>query len=249
MDRKIDYLHLVYIIIIFVVVLLAIWLSSPYIVCEESLAKFEFAATITSIILALISIFYTLFSGLNVSQNLGSMRESSKKIGDVSEKLETIQTSMQEDITHLTGIEMSLQTLLDKQTQTNSLLADLSKNNQILNDTNSNRNFVFDQTSIVGKCIIYACKLSKEHNKPFPANIIGNQAYVHGYVTALETCAPSHFRAQGKQNGLVEVWHFDNDFFKSITKEGISNEIQRNGLYVGMNQVLLNIEQFFAANN
>ena len=248
MERKIDYLHLVYIIIIFVVVLLAIWLASPYIVCEESLAKFEFAATITSIVLALVSIIYTLISGQSVSQNLGSMRDSSEKIGNVGEKLETIQTGLQEDIAHLTGIEQSIQTLLDKQNQTNNLLADLSKNNQIDNNITSNQTFVFEKTSIVGKCIIYACKLSKEHNKPFPANIIGNQAYVHGYITALETCAPSHFRAQGKQNGVVEVMHFDNDFFKSITKEGINNEIQTNGLYIGMNQVMSNIEQFFLTN-
>ena len=113
MDRKIDYLHLVYIIIIFVVVLLAIWLASPYIVCEESLTKFEFAATITSIVLALVSIIYTLISGQSVSQNLGSMRDSSEKIGNVGEKLETIQTGLQEDIAHLTGIEQSIQTLLD----------------------------------------------------------------------------------------------------------------------------------------
>ena len=80
MKKEVNTLHVIYLIIIFVIVLLAIWLCAPYVVCEESLLKFEFAATITSTILAVISITYTMSSSGSISQNLGSMRDSSDKI-------------------------------------------------------------------------------------------------------------------------------------------------------------------------
>ena len=245
MDRKIDYLHLVYIIIIFVIVLLAIWLVSPYVVCEESLVKFEFAATITSIVLAVVSIIFSISSSQGISQNLGSMRDASEKIGNVGDKLGTIQSGLQDDITRLTNIETNMQALLGEIQDAKGMIAHLGKNNQIDQMVVNGQQFVFSQTSIVGKCIIYACRLSFEQSKPFPASLIGNPSYVHGYITALETCAPSHFRASGRADGYITVSHFDDGFFELITKANINKEIKGNANYTEMNKVMQNISAFF----
>lgn len=249
MEGKVDKLHLVYTIIIFVIVLLAIWLASPYIVCEEVLTKFEFAATITSIVLAVVSIIYSMYSGQGVSQNLGSMRDASEKIGDVGNKLESIQEGLQDDIFKLTNMETNMQTMLSEIRAAKGMIANLGGNYRNDQTTTNDHEFVFEKTSIVGKCIIYACKLSKEQNKPFPANLVGNPSYLHGYITALETCAPSKFRVTGSPNGFIEVMHIDEGFFELITKQYINQEIRANRLFSDMEQVMHNIDTYFAKTN
>ena len=243
-EKTINYLHLVYIIIIFVIILLAIWLVAPYVVCEESLVKFEFAATITSIVLAVVSIIFSISSSQGISQNLGSMRDASDKIGNVGDKLETIRTNLTDDILHLSTIEQSMQDILHEVHDTKDMVQELGKNN-FNKDVKATEQFVFAQTSIVGKCIIYACRLSFEQSKPFPASLIGHPAYVHGYITALETCAPSHFRASGKADGNISVSRFDDSFFELITKANINKEIRGNANYTEMNKVMQNISAFF----
>lgn len=250
MERKVvDKLHLVYTIIIFVIVLLAIWLASPYIVCEEVLTKFEFAATITSIVLAVVSIIYSMYSGQGVSQNLGSMRDASEKIVNVGDNLESIQTSLQDDITKLTNMETNMQTMLSEIRATKGMIANLGGNYQNDQTTTSDPEFVFEKTSIVGKCIIYACKLSMDLRRPFPANLIGNPTYVHGYITALETCAPAKFRIIMDTNGYVSVLVFDKDLFKGITREKIESDISANKQFSGMEQVMHNIDIYFGKTN
>lgn len=243
-ERKINYLHLVYIIIIFVIILLAIWLVAPYVVCEESLVKFEFAATITSIVLAVVSIIFSISSSQGISQNLGSMRDASEKIESVGDKLGTIQSHLAEDILSLSKMEKSLQDILHEVHDTKDMVQEFGKNN-FNKDVKATEQFVFAQTSIVGKCIIYACRLSFEQSKPFPASLIGHPAYVHGYITALETCAPSHFRASGKADGNITVSRFDDRFFELITKANINKEIRGNANYTDMNKVMQNISAFF----
>lgn len=246
MDRKIDYLHLVYIIIIFVVVLLAIWLSSPYIVCEESLMKFEFAATITSIVLALVSIVYSMHSGQGISENLGSMRNASEKIGNVGDKLETIQTSLQTEITHLTNLEQKMQALHDKTDRTNQLINEIGLNNNITSTSGNEGNFDYENSSVSGLIIVYACSLAYKKGKTFPAALVGNPFYVHGYITALEISASKHFRALALPTGHIQVNLFNKNYFgKAAEADYIAEQIQRNPGYAQAQESLEKIKKFY----
>lgn len=245
-ERKINYLHLVYIIIIFVIILLAIWLVAPYVVCEESLMKFEFAATITSIVLALVSIVYSMNSGQGISENLGSMRNASEKIGNVGDKLETIQTSLQTEITHLTNLEQKMQTLHDKTDRTNQLINEMGQNKNITSTSGNEGKFDYENSSVIGLLIIYACFLAHENIKNFPAALIGNPFYVHGYVTALEISVSKHFRATGLQGIIIQVKHFDKNYFdKATDPEFILNYIQNNGDSAQAKDSLKKIKEFF----
>lgn len=248
--KTINYLHLVYIIIIFVIILFAIWFVSPYVVCEESLMKFEFAATITSIVLAVVSIVYSIYSGQGISHNLGTMRATSDQIGNVGNEFEAIRNKLNDEINRLNGIENNMRDVLTEIRNTKGLIKEL-KDNHIINNgsTNqSNEEFVFSKTSIVGQCIIYACSLAFEQKRSFPINLVGDPTYLHGYITALETCAPNKFRAMGQSNGHVYVSVFDKAFFKDITEESIKQQVQSNPMFEQMKPVLQNIQTYFRVN-
>ena len=247
--RKVNHLHLVYIIIIFVIVLLAIWLASPYIVCEESLVKFEFAATITSIVLALVSIVYSMSSGQGISENLGSMRNASEKIGTVGDKLETIQTSLQAEISHLTNLEQKMQALHDKTDRTNQLINEMGLNNNITSTSGNEGKFDYENSSVSGLLIVYACSLAYKKGKPFPAEFTGNPFYAHGYITALEISASKHFRALTYMNGVITVTKFDTDYFgKATDVDYISAQMQGKSGYVQAQEALEKINQFYGVN-
>lgn len=245
-NKTINYLHLVYITIIFVILLFAIWFISPHVVCEESLMKFEFAATITSIVLAVVSIVYSIYSGQGISQNLGSMREASEKIGNVGKDFEIIKTGLNDEINRLSNIEISMQNILTEIHNTKGLIKDLKGDIPYNGNTNqTDEEFVFSKTSIVGQCIIYACSLAFKQNKSFPINLVGDPTYVHGYITALETCAPRKFRATGQSNGYVYVSVFDKTFFKDITAESIEQQILSNPMFEQMKPILQSIRTYF----
>lgn len=245
-EKTINYLHLVYIIIIFVIILLAIWLVAPYVVCEESLMKFEFAATITSIVLAVISIIFTLSSGNGISHNLASMRDASEKIGNVGDKLETIQTSLQTEITHLTNLEQKMQALHDKTDRTNQLINEIGLNNNITSTSGNEGKFDYENSSVSGLIIVYACSLANETGKFFPAAIVGNPFYVHGYVTALEISASKYFRALALPTGHIQVNLFNKNYFgKAAEADYIAEQIQRNPGYAQAQGALENIKKFY----
>lgn len=245
-EKKINYLHLVYIIIIFVIILLAIWLVAPYVVCEESLVKFEFAATITSIVLAVVSIIFSISSSQGISENLGSMRNASEKIGNVGDKLETIQTSLQAEISHLTNLEQKMQALHDKTDKTNQMINEMGLNNNITSTSGNEGKFDYENSSVSGLLIIYACSLAYKKEKPFPAEFTGNPFYAHGYITALEISASKHFRALTYMNGVITVTKFDTDYFGKATDVNyISARMQGKSGYVQAQESLEKIKKYY----
>lgn len=248
MEKQVNHLHLVYIIIIFVIVLLAIWLAGPYIVCEESLVKFEFAATITSIVLALVSIVYSMHSGQGVSENLGSMRNASEKIGNVGDKLETIQNSLQTEITRLTSLEQKMQDLDVKTDRTHQMINEMGQNMDIdpAHKAEKNGQFDFENSSISGLIIIYACSLAYKKGKTFPADYTGNPFYAHGYITALEISASKYFRALALPSGYIKVSEFDEKYFGKATDANyILERINKNGGYTQAKADLEKIRNYF----
>lgn len=252
-EENLGWRRIIYWAVIFSMLTIFFWTVSMY-ESDEAFKLFSFAATITSIVLACVSIVLSLVSSVSTYKNLGSMRDASEAITDVSHDLGHIKDGLNNDIERLTHLETEMQNTQNGIKQILQVTRDIQqrinpaeRNTNIQQgDLSSGDNFVFKKTSIVGKCIIYACMLSTEKGKPFPAAMIGNPSYVHGYITALETCAPSHFRATSEANGYIVVTYFDNSFFSDITKEKIQAEVNTNGLYAEMKTILDNIHTFFS---
>ena len=76
--------------------------------------------------------------------------------------------------------------------------------------------------SVVGDLFLYACQLAKEHKKvSFPLEIVGMPTYLHGYIVALNSAVPNHFRCLPNSKKEVKVERYDVKFFGEITKDDI----------------------------
>ena len=83
-EKTVNKLHLVYGYVIAGIVIISIlicWvLSCKGYVSENAFQNFSFAASIVSIVLALVSIVYTIYSGGNVSNSVGVLQDAEKNI-------------------------------------------------------------------------------------------------------------------------------------------------------------------------
>lgn len=94
LNRKVSVYHLIYIIVISVIFIIVALVVLPGRINNDAYQNFSFAATVTSIVLAVVSIVYSLQSGLKSSGQMESIRgiEQSisneiKKFSDIDEKI------------------------------------------------------------------------------------------------------------------------------------------------------------------
>lgn len=78
--KKVSIFHLVYIVIIFLIIQLFLFVIYPGHVNEAAFTNFSFASTLVSIVLAVVSIVYTIQSGLS---SIGQF----KTIQDIEERI------------------------------------------------------------------------------------------------------------------------------------------------------------------
>lgn len=255
-DENLGWRRLVYWAVIFMILTIAFWTMSMY-ESDEALRLFTFAATITSIVLACVSIVLSLVSGIGTYKNLGSMRDASDKIGNVSDGLVQIKDALNTDIMKIDALGENMSATQD---QLHSIIEALShlqegvdnltlENNQHAtnnNEKNSTTKFDIENSSIAGALIVYACFLASEKKKNFPAALIGNPFYVHGYITALEISVSKYFRATGLQGMIIHVEKFEKNYFgKATDPEFIMNHIQKNGDSAQAKESLAKIKAFF----
>lgn len=120
LDKKVSVWHIIYIVLICTIFCLVVILILPGRICEEAYTNFSFAATITSIVLAVVSIVYSLQSGLSSVGQLNSIKDVEVSIknelqkfsdieGAIKKVIDPIETSMGEikrtttDIKNQTG--------------------------------------------------------------------------------------------------------------------------------------------------
>lgn len=94
LDRKISVYHLIYVLVICCIFIITALVVLPGRINNDAYQNFSFAATVTSIVLAVVSIVYSLQSGLKSSSQMESIRgiEQSisneiKKFSDIDEKI------------------------------------------------------------------------------------------------------------------------------------------------------------------
>ena len=87
--KKVNVLHLVYLSIIFTILTILFWTLSMN-TSDDALRLFSFASSITSIVLAVVSIAYSLVSGKQVDASLGSISKTSEDIRVVGNDIQKI---------------------------------------------------------------------------------------------------------------------------------------------------------------
>ena len=130
--KKVNVLHLVYLSIIFTILTILFWTLSMN-TSDDALRLFSFASSITSIVLAVVSIAYSLVSGKQVDASLGSISKTSEdirvvgndiqKIGnefsavsadikDVAKGIESVNKQLNGEIEKITGLESNVSNIL-----------------------------------------------------------------------------------------------------------------------------------------
>lgn len=239
--------HLFYCGVIFIILTIFFWTMAMN-ESNDAVRLFSFAATITSIVLAVVSIVFSIVSGFKTFRSVGSIQDASDRIGNVGEKLETIQASLTDDISHLTTIEQDIHTVIEEVKRTRNIVENgLGQNKQQFTTPTENENqFDVANSSIAGLIIIYACSLAYKKGKAFPAALTGNPFYAHGYITALEISSSKYFRALALPSGYVQVSVFNENYFgKATDATYISAQMQGKSGYAQALEALEKIKQFY----
>ena len=102
MERKVNKLHLIYCLVISLLLIIFIiicWvLTSQNVISEYAFENFSFAATIASILLAVVSIVYTIYSGAETSSSIGVLKNAENNISKQIETLQGIESVIKESI-------------------------------------------------------------------------------------------------------------------------------------------------------
>ena len=102
--------------------------------------------------------------------------------------------------------------------------------------------------SIVGDLLLYACQLAKSKRKlKFPLDIVGMSTYLHGYIVALNSSCPKHFRCVPNKNKEIKIEKFDLEFFGEINAETIQKKCEDNSLDMNVvKESITRINQYFS---
>lgn len=95
-NRKIPFFHFAYLILICFILMLVALVIMPGRVSEAAYENFSFAATITSIVLAVVSIIYSLQSGLSNVRQLNTISEIESKISREINKFSDIDKTIRD---------------------------------------------------------------------------------------------------------------------------------------------------------
>lgn len=208
-NRKTSILHLIYVVVILLLIIFFLFISK-YTVCRESLDSFTFAATITSIVLAVVSIVYTIKSGFSNFGRLGNMQAIENKVNDQLNKFSDIAKKI-EDVSQTVGnVESKVDILTSRQTELNKNIWSYQNqnNNEVASKDNEDK-FNYQGSSIVGCLIIYACFLSEQYKKRFNDKVLNidneHRGYILGFIVGLRTIKPNVLK-------LVESNDAETDF-------------------------------------
>lgn len=246
MEKRIHIHHLYYTIAIAIIIFIAFVLIVPDRVSENAFENFSFASTITSIVLAVVSIVYSIYAGNASSAQLNNVREIDAEIKkqldgfghieeNVSKLLDGGMSKLQDDVKKLS----------DGQTQITNKINDLGKNVESKNDASGNATLSFADNSTFGDLLLYACALSNEKSKPLPKEIfdeeIADYNYWFGYLVALQMSLPDKIKLSSHNEGGTPlsalVIKFDTAVFGTASslkaklsahiKEGSSDSIKK----------------------
>ena len=195
MGKQVDKLHLVYGYIIFGIVLVSvvvIWiLSCNGVISETAFQNFSFAASVVSIVLAVVSIVYSMKSGAGVAGSINILQEAGHDIRENVKALKALD-GLEDHI--VDAVQEGFESLGGKidtvQNQIEPLLQSANANSQVV-EGNSSTKFLIDieRNSNYGNVILYICLKAFETKKSWNLDIIGseNKEYVWGYIVAMSS--------------------------------------------------------------
>lgn len=256
-SKKVSVWHIVYIVLICIQFIILVLLIAPGRINDDAYHNFSFAATITSIVLAVVSIVYSLQSGLSSLSHMGRIQDIEERISEELTKFSGIDEAIRQALSPINQKMGDLQRAQDSMTQKqDSLLDQVTK----FNDTKVEGSV--EQANgktipIVGPRIIsvvlYAAICSKESGMDLPfhefAQVVGVQArYCEGLLDGLAALHPDKLKVeQGTRSSRKKVTIFDEDYLG--TKGYWKTEIEKIGSEKITKCLLKRIDDYYSDTN
>lgn len=233
--KRVSIWHIAYIVLICVLIVLFVLLIAPGRINDEAYHNFSFAATITSIVLAVVSIVYSLQSGISSLGHMSRIQDIEESISDEISKFSGIDESIRQALSPLNQKMGDLQKAQDSMKQKqDDLLNQVTKFNETKIEGTVEQAGGTTMT-IVGprilSVVLYAAARSKETGMDLPfhefAKVVGVQArYCEGLLDGLAALHPDKIKVeQGSRPSRKKVTTFEEAYLG--TKESWKTQTEQ----------------------
>jgi len=251
MGKQVDKLHLVYGYIIFGIVLLSvfvIWiLSCKGVISETAFQNFSFAASVVSIVLAVVSIVYSMKSGAGMAGSVDILQEAGRDIRENVKALDGLEDHIVNAVQE--GFESLGGKIDNVKNQIEPLLQSANANSQVVEGNSSTKFLInIERNSNYGNVILYVCLKSFETKKSWSIDIMGseNKDYVWGYLVAISSVPSVKFSYEyDVESNVVSNCSFDIST-KMPTKEDILKHLKTRETYEKLLKSLIEqVDKYF----
>lgn len=191
--RKVSIWHIMYITLVFIVLGICLLCIIPGRINDDAYHNFSFAATITSIVLAVVSIVYSIQSGLSSVGRMSNISEIESNINKEIARFSTLEASIKEGVKDvLTPIQASMGDIQQRQNDIQKAQDDMARNFSEMMSVNSEaiktakvkgKKESFPQNNIpqIFAVILLTCLYSHKTGKDIPYHILGRYFGVRSY--------------------------------------------------------------------
>lgn len=241
-SKKISIWHVIYLILLTVVVNVFLLAICPGRVSEAAMDNISFASAIVSIVLALVSIVYSLQSGFSSSSQLDSIKNIEGNIHAELKNFQKLRDTIFEMINPIESVVGNLQKSTgDIQKAQDSINKNVDGLNKTVSLTvldskgeNKEKNITLTHTMVVS---LYAAIRSKETGMDLPfhvfANFIGGRSYyVEGMLEILNALGDGITMTVGSSSTRKKIIDFDQNKFGTkaeLKKKAEENPIKKIG--------------------
>ena len=217
--KMVNAIHLWYSLSIALIIIICVIVTQHYSVCEAAFTNFSFAATITSIVLAVVSIVYSIKSENGVADNLGAIRgiennihEQLKDFSELEErltrKIEDSNDKMKADIQD--SVNQSIEAV-------SSRIPDISWKG---NGTATEGTYNVSKSTLFGCLVLYACmsayRSSKKRMDMKCLSPVVSKEFIKAFVISLNAAVDDVKFSADVAETVVTIHKLDTVYFKEV---------------------------------
>ncbi len=248
-SKKVSIWHIIYLIVLTVIVNVFLLAICPGRVSDAAMDNISFASAIVSIVLAVVSIVYSLQSGYSSTNQFEGIKNIEGNIQEELRKFQDLRDTISQAVKPIKDIVGEIQkTTVDIQKTTGDIQKaqdNMKRNFDDLNkpitlnvsdskDSSKKRDITLTHTMVVA---LYAAAMSKEKNMDIPfhifANFIGFKShYIEGMLEALSALGDGIKIEQGTSVTRKKVTNFNEETFGTavdLRAKAVANPNKRIG--------------------
>ena len=211
--KKIYQLHLFYVCVICSIFIIFNVCFIPEKVSDAAFQNFSFASSIVSIVLAVVSIVYSLWSGKSSNSQYDSIRHIERQIDTQLDSFKIIDSSIK---TTLSTQQQKLNQMHEDQTKIFNKIRSSAFIGTSNSKPNQTENFnINNNPDVANICLFFFC-LSSDKQKKLPVKLLNKnfELYWAGYLVGISRSLPTRISYR-KEGDSILITHFDTTFFNT----------------------------------